>query len=80
MPGAIRTYGLDLDEALAVIACADSQPTFPEFLDAPEREALLAEASRVITHAALAAIVRSVPPVPKQEPRLKLVVTGDGDV
>jgi hypothetical protein len=73
MPGALRTFGLDLDEALAILALVASEPTFPEFLDAPDREALIAEASRMAMHAALAAVVRSVPPPPKQEPRLSLV-------
>jgi hypothetical protein len=73
MPGAICTFGLDLDEALAVLACVASQPSFPDFLDEQERAALLAEAERVTMHAALSAIVRSIPAPPKPEPRLKLV-------
>jgi hypothetical protein len=78
MPGAICSFGLDLDEALAVLACVVSQPSFPDFLDAPEREALVAEAQRMVMHAALAAVVRSIPPPVKQEPRLRLVKDGHG--
>jgi hypothetical protein len=73
MPGAIRSYDLDLSEALAILALVAIQPTFPSFLDEPEREALVAEAQRMVMHAALAAVVRTIPPPPKQEPRLKLV-------
>jgi len=73
MPGQMRSFGLDLDEALAIVEMMRADPNFPTFLSSEQDRAdLVSEARRVVMHAALDAVVRCIPP-PKLERKLKLV-------
>jgi len=72
MPGQMRSFGLDFDEALAVVEMVRADPEFPSFLSEQDRADLVNEAQRQIMHVALDAVVRVIPP-PKLERKLKLV-------
>jgi hypothetical protein len=69
MPGTV--FEMELDEALAIVAAAERDPEF--LWDVTDKEMLLAEARRVVEHAALEAAHRHLAPLfPLREP-LKLI-------
>jgi hypothetical protein len=68
MPGTV--FALSIDDALAIVAAVERDPELFWRRSAAEREALLAEARRVIEHHALGAAERCFPP----SPSLRLVL------
>jgi len=62
MPGTV--FELSIDDALAIVAAVERDPELLWRRSAAEREALLAEARRVIEQHALEAAERCFPPSP----------------
>jgi len=70
MPG--TTFELSIDDALAIVAAVERDPDLFWRRSAAEREALVAEARRVVEHHALEAVERCFPSS-SDWPNLRLV-------
>jgi len=74
MPGTV--FELSLDDALAIVAAVEREPDLFWRRSVAEREALLAEARRVVEHAALMVAERCFPSPLSDRPKLKIVEGG----